>query len=427
MVKMKKILIFILTLALGFQLFACEAEEVNLNDQYFDSVTKTLALTKVYEGKDFINEGIGKATIVNYIDGDTARYKLESGETITARYYQINTPESTGNVEKWGKAASVFAKEQLSKATEIVLEATKEKAEHDSYGVRYLAYVWYKTSDSGFKCLNLELVENGFSNNNGIDTSEYPYYSYFKKANDFARSKKLRIYSSFDDPLYSTDPVDMTLKEFESNQDLFYSSDTDAGAKVRVILTLTNLYIASSGTHTFTGTEYDPETGESRSINIYAGYSSATASKMKVGHLYEIIGNIQNYYGTFQISGILYDTIYEVPGYSKIVQRNYYYIFNSDTIYKMQFSACLFSNITVKEVSVGDDGFVTFVGEAYQKINPTDEKEYSDTATRFAFKVAAPSSGNTINVGDTISLTGYQFVKDSGIINIPNYSNISKK
>ena len=148
-------------------LVACNNQTFD-KSKYYDDVTKTLKLVKSFEGKSFLTEGIGKATLISHTDGDTSRFRLESGEEIAVRYYQIDTPESTGNVEKWGKAASLFVKDRLLSATEIVLEATKTKAEKDSYGTRYLGYVWYKTADyPEFKLLNLEVVENGFSANQG--------------------------------------------------------------------------------------------------------------------------------------------------------------------------------------------------------------------------------------------------------------------
>ena len=79
------------------------------NTQYYDAITSTLKLGKSFEGKNFLTEGIGRATVDAFTDGDTTRFKLEQGDIISVRYYQVDTPESTGNVQKWGKAASLFA------------------------------------------------------------------------------------------------------------------------------------------------------------------------------------------------------------------------------------------------------------------------------------------------------------------------------
>ena len=131
---MKKIFSIIIVLSLCalacLSLAACN--KIADNTKFYDSITKTLKLTKSYEGKSFLNDGIGKATVDAYTDGDTTRFKLEQGTVVIVRYYQIDTPESTGSVDKWGRAASNFTKNALSNATEIVLEATASVAQKDS-------------------------------------------------------------------------------------------------------------------------------------------------------------------------------------------------------------------------------------------------------------------------------------------------------
>ena len=188
--------LLILVFCLAFVVACNEPDGPTIdNSKYYDEITKTLKLTKSFEGKSFLNDGIGRATLISPTDGDTSRFRLEQGTEVSIRYYQIDTPESTGDVEKWGKSAAFFVKERLKSATEIVLEATESRAVKDSYGTRYLGYVWYKTADSDFKLLNLEVVENGFSDNKGYSSSAYPYNDYFAKANNFARKNSLRLYS----------------------------------------------------------------------------------------------------------------------------------------------------------------------------------------------------------------------------------------
>ena len=258
-------------------------EPVIDNSKYYDEITSTLKLTKSFEGKSFLSDGIGRAELVSPTDGDTTRFRLEQGTTVSVRYYQIDTPESTGNVEKWGKAAAFFVKERLLSATEIVLEATKDKAVKDSYGTRYLGYVWYKTADSDdFKLLNLEVVENGFSDNKGFVSSEYPYNDYFAKANNFARKNSLRIYSNEDDPMFSTDPEDITLKDFFENTEAYYNIETEVGSKVRFNACLIALERSNSGTHTFIAEWYD-EDGKRYTINVYAAYTSSKVLKINSG------------------------------------------------------------------------------------------------------------------------------------------------
>lgn len=59
-------------------------------------------------------------TVKSYIDGDTTHFYIDHSEIpegyVKARYLGINTPESTGLVEPWGKKASNYTKTQLQKA-----------------------------------------------------------------------------------------------------------------------------------------------------------------------------------------------------------------------------------------------------------------------------------------------------------------------
>jgi len=420
----KNIFIFFLILVLSFGLFACKDDktpEIADNTKFYDTVTKKLTLNKSYEGKSFLNDGIGKAVVNAYTDGDTVRFRLSQGDIVIIRFYEIDTPESTSNIEKWGKAASNFTKTKLSQATEIVLEATADKAVHDSYGTRYLGYVWYKTADyPTFKNLNLELVENGFTEDKGINTSDYPYYSYFHEANKFAQSIKLRWYSDLDDPLYTTDPVLMTLKEFEDNRELYYNSDVDAGAKVRLYACITDLIVSQSGTYTFVATEIDPNTFESYSINVYAGYVSSTASDMKIGHMYEIVGNVAKYNGVFQISGVQYNSMYDKPEFTKVTQKDYHLTFNSSMNFISQYSQTLYTDLTVVRAEV-EDGVLSINGIAQLRTKNGVKEEVKT----FNIEVNVPES-YVCNIGEgaKISLAGYQFVLNSGIINLQNYTDI---
>ena len=428
MSKFKKIIaIFIIALFFVFTLSSCNKDnELGDNSKYYDTITKTLKLSKSYENKSFLDDGIGLATVdINgYTDGDTTRFKLASGEVVIIRYYEVDTPESTSSIEKWGKAASVFTKTRLQSATEIVLEATGPRAVHDSYGTRYLGYVWYKTAEyNEFKCLNLELVENGFSQDKGVNTSAYPYYSYFNQATKQAQKMQLRLFSKLDDPLYSTDPVTMTLKDFYSNTDQYYNTDTESGAKVKFYACLTSLYISDSGTYNFTATEIDPQTKETNTITIYAGYDSASASKMKLGHYYEIVGNVGKYGGKFQISNIVYDTIFALEGYTVVKQKDYFLTFDSSINYRDQQNETYYSDVTVVSSQL-EGNVLTIVGTASLKTRDG----YKDDVKTYTFKVNV-SEGyvNNFVEGSKFSTSGYQFVKDSGIVEILSISNLIKK
>lgn len=416
---MKKVIIIAITLFLSFALISCGSYIAD-NTEHYDDITKTLKLSKSYEGKSFLTDGIGEATVVAYTDGDTTRFLLSNGEQIVVRYYSVDTKESTGDVEKWGKAASNFTKDQLKKAEKVVLEATDSTAQHDSYGVRYLGYVWYReAANQDFKCLNLELVENGYSENTGSATDKFPYNSYFDKANKFAQSIKLRLYSDLDDPLFSKDPIPMTIKEFRENPDAYYNSDTESGSKVKITGYLASLHISSSGTYTFTASQVID--GQVYNIDLYAGYVSAAASSMPIGHLYEIVGLVAKHNGSYQLSGISYNPIYQQE--THIVQRDYYLTFDSSVKYMSQYKATLFSDITVTEVTV-DGNTIKFKGNVQQ----VTANGLSEEVKNYSFSVTKPDNYNdNIGVGTVISCNAYQFTAKSGEFTVLQYSSLRIK
>lgn len=416
---MKKIIIITLTLFVSIFLFACnkvEKPSVADNTEHFDTITKTLTLTKDYQGKSFLTDGIGSATVEAYTDGDTTRFRLPEGQSIAVRYYAIDTPESTGNVEKWGKAASTFTKNQLKKASEVVLEATSDKAQHDSYGTRWLGYVWYRESaNDSFKCLNLELVENGYTYNKGMNTDDYPYDSYFQRAEDFARSIKLRVHSELDDPDFSDEPILLTLHELvedlkNTDDCQYYNLETEAGSKVQFEAYLESFSESSSGTVTFIAAElYD---GNKYTINIFGNYTSKAESQMPVGHLYQITGRVNKYNGQFQISDISYNPIY--PSTTKPIQMNYFVTFNSNLKYVSQYVNTLYTDITVTEIVSNDGDNLIIKGTANQRIKKQGVEQLKEPALELQLVIPKSISNyDEIEVGKKLRLQAYQFVADS--------------
>ena len=132
-----------------------------------DEVTMDFTLEK---NQSFIDTGKGKVKLLRAVDGDTAHFtdlyaRDQSDNVIKVRFLGIDTPESTYEVDPWGKAASNFTSKILNNAREIILEA--EGAEYDSYG-RRLAYVWVDG-----KLLNLLLVQEAYSNSTAPLSSKY--------------------------------------------------------------------------------------------------------------------------------------------------------------------------------------------------------------------------------------------------------------
>ena len=105
-----------------------------------------------------------EVTMKQHIDGDTTHFHadlpfLDNG-ILKARYIAINTPESTGTIEPWGKKASNYTKNALSTATSIIVESDTSEWKPDSTGTRYMTWVWYKAPGSNeYRNLNLELLQ----------------------------------------------------------------------------------------------------------------------------------------------------------------------------------------------------------------------------------------------------------------------------
>ena len=179
---------------------------------------------------NFFEDGIGEVELYTAIDGDTAHFKMlgdTNGELLKARFYGIDTPESTGKVQEYGKAASNFTKEKLKNADEngtIVVSSPffeYKTPELDSTGGRYLSLIWINEEKehapiSELKCLNLMIVQEGYSwvkNLNEIPS----YVDTFTKAEEQARNLKLNLFSGEPDPLFNYgDYVDVSLLELKN-------------------------------------------------------------------------------------------------------------------------------------------------------------------------------------------------------------------
>ena len=162
-----------------------------------------------------------EATVKAFIDGDTTHFYVDESVSPTgvlkARYLAINTPESTGQVEPWGKAASNFTKEKLSAATSIIIESDDARWNLDSTGDRHLVWVWYKTAEmQDYRNLNLEIMQEGLA-----IASSYMDYAYGTVCRDIlsqAVAHKLHVHdkNTPDPNFYYGSAQPMTLKELKT-------------------------------------------------------------------------------------------------------------------------------------------------------------------------------------------------------------------
>ena len=245
-------------------------------------------------------------TVKNYVDGDTTHFNVPQnvaeGGVLKARYLAIDTPESTGKIEAYGKKASKFTKEKLSSASSILVESDNGSWNRDSTGSRYLVWVWYKPSDDAdYRNLNLEILQNGLAVASATGSNRYGEICL--NALNQAKTVKLNVHSGQKDPdMYYGEAVELTLKELRCNIEKYN------GVKVAFegVITINN----NNGVYV---EEYDPETGLYYGIYVYYGFglSGEGLDILSVGNRSRIVGTLQLYEtaGTYQISGLTYRTM----------------------------------------------------------------------------------------------------------------------
>ena len=277
--KFTKIFSLALILSLSFLFIGCKEPVVEepVTKEINTIYTDELELKTSYAGKSFIEKGIGEVRLSQNVDGDTAHFVDKiSNVRFTARFLCINTPESTGRIEPWGKAASSFVAKILSNAEVIVLEAEEigSPAKLDTTGRRYLAYVWYKTnSESKFRLINLEIVEECYSNFTGV-ASDSKYGEDFDLAALKSYATKGRKFGEADPNFdYSNEIKEITIAELKNNFNN-YSSGTKLKITARVMRIIgDNLYLEDlSETWNEAHGAY-----ETAGIYMFSGYGSGLA------------------------------------------------------------------------------------------------------------------------------------------------------
>ena len=293
-------LAILLTLACVSVLVACQGELVDYASQLTLDIGSETA--KMY------------ATPKTYIDGDTTHFNVSESNVIKgeltdmlkrtgvlkARYLAINTPESTGQIEPYGKTASNFTKEKLTSATSIILESDTATWNVDSTGGRYTVWIWYKTAEmTEYRNLNLEILQAGLAW--GSNSGGNRYGDICMSALDQAQSRKLYVFSDAKDPnFYYGEYQQVTLKALRTNIDSY------VGTNVAV-----EGVVVSEGNNTVYIQEYDEENDMFFGIAVYYGYKLDPGGKraLAIGNRVRVAGSVQYYEagGTYQISDVNYD------------------------------------------------------------------------------------------------------------------------
>lgn len=238
-----------------------------------------------------------EVTVKQFIDGDTVHFHSKEipGGVLKARFLAVNTPESTGKIEEFGKTAAAFTKEKLAAATSIVVESDTANWDADSTGGRYLVWIWYKPQGaSDYRNLNIELLQNGLA----IASSSFNnrYGTTCAAAIDQAKVQKLHVYSGQKDPNFFYGlATEIDLKELRTNVASYN------GSKVAVTGVITMHY--NNG---FYIEAQDPESGLYYGMYAYYGFNFNGMHLVKVGSEVRIAGNVSEFSGSWQISGMTY-------------------------------------------------------------------------------------------------------------------------
>ena len=273
----------------------------------------TVKLAQEYSGHEFLNDGIGQVTLMTPIDGDTAHFKgvVGSADTIKIRFYGIDTPESTGNVEPYGKQASNFTKEKLKEADTngtIVISSTftEYKApDPDSTGSRYLGLVWIcldkkNAPKEDLILLNLWIVQEGLSYTKNVAAIPQ-YVDTFYAAEAQAESLKLKMWSGEDDPYYNYgDYEDVSLLDIKKELAICFADSTHKNKYDNKKIRFTGTVVGYSNNILYVQEFYPyDETdlskgGDYAGINIFTGMKSLPTKYTKVNTYLEICGLAQD-------------------------------------------------------------------------------------------------------------------------------------
>ena len=241
-----------------------------------------------------------KEDIKQHIDGDTTHFYVPTGISqngvLKARYLAVNTPESTGQIEEWGKKASSFTKEKLSSAVSIVIESDTASWNLDSTGDRYLVWIWYKTeADGEYMNLNLQLLQEGLAI--ASNSANNSYGEYCMKAITQAKAYQLYVYSGQPDPdFYYGEAQELTIKELRVNIEK-YNGTTVA---------FEGIVVKNSGNNGVYVEAYDEESKMYNGIYVYYGAGFSHINLLKPGSKVRIVGTVGEFSGSYQVSNLKY-------------------------------------------------------------------------------------------------------------------------
>ncbi len=244
-----------------------------------------------------------EVTIKSFVDGDTTHFHAPAstfpGGVLKARYLAINTPESTGKIEVWGKKAASFTREKLESAKSIIVESDTASWNVDSTGGRYLVWIWYRTDDSAdYRNLNIEILQEGLAIASNSANNRYGEIA--MNAINQAKTEQLYVHSKDKDPNFPYGAAtELTMKELRLNVKNY------EGTKVAF-----EGVITKNNNNSVYLEEYDPEDDRYYGMTVYYGYAlnGSGLRVLSVGNRVRIVGSVQYYEtgNTYQVSGLEY-------------------------------------------------------------------------------------------------------------------------
>lgn len=132
-------------------------------------------------------------TLNKCVDGDTAWFNLDD-EVIKTRFLAIDTPESTNQIEEYGKEASNYTCDLLTNAEVIEIEYDSNSDKQDRYD-RHLVWVFVDN-----ELLQEKVVENGYAEVKYI-YGNYKYLDDVNNALEVAKKNKVNLWSNNEDDI----------------------------------------------------------------------------------------------------------------------------------------------------------------------------------------------------------------------------------
>ena len=261
-----------------------------------------------YVSKVQFNPNSGRVSaevqLKSHIDGDTSHFYVSGvpsdiapGGVLKARYLAVDTPESTGRIENYGKTASRFTKEKLTNAYKIMVESDTNTWNVDSTGDRALVWVWYKeTATSAWRNLNVEILQNGLAVASNTRNNSYGEDAF--SALSQAQRYKITVHSGIADPEVPGKGITaVTLRELRTNIDIY----NNVRVSFEGVVTLNSeqsVYVE----------EYDEETGMYYGMVVYYGFNlpGAGLEILQVGNRVKVVGVVQYWEtgGTYQVTDL---------------------------------------------------------------------------------------------------------------------------